>query len=178
MPEQERVAAESNEEAGVRQPAGKKGLMKLLVSAALVSVIAAAGAAVCVNKLLAMAATPAAAAAEEPAQTTEKSEPGLTKKMDVLVVNLAGTEGRRYIRAGVSLEVANKRACSRLDSDEGLKAKLKDTLIGILRTSTIDIIDSPKGQEKLKRQIRDEVNALLDEPKAVTNVYFYELVVQ
>ncbi|GJQ48624.1 flagellar protein FliL [Candidatus Kuenenia stuttgartiensis] len=95
--------------------------------------------------------------------------------IDTIVVNLSGSNLRRYLKAKVILEVRNEEARGKLETRT---IQVKDRLISILSSKTIDDIDSVEGREYIKREIKDSVDVILNMEKAVLQVYFEDFVVQ
>ncbi|WP_169703028.1 flagellar basal body-associated FliL family protein [Candidatus Kuenenia stuttgartensis] len=75
----------------------------------------------------------------------------------------------------VILEVRNEEARGKLETRT---IQVKDRLISILSSKTIDDIDSVEGREYIKREIKDSVDVILNMEKAVLQVYFEDFVVQ
>lgn len=95
--------------------------------------------------------------------------------IDTIVVNLSGSNLRRYLKAKVILEVRDEEARGKLETRT---IQVKDRLISILSSKTIDDIDSVEGREYIKREIKDSVDVILNMEKAVLQVYFEDFVVQ
>ncbi|MCF6149315.1 MAG: hypothetical protein E3K37_11740 [Candidatus Kuenenia sp.] len=95
--------------------------------------------------------------------------------IDTVVVNLSGSNLRRYLKAKVILEVRDEEIRGKLETRT---IQVKDRLISIFSSKTIDDIDSVEGREHLKREIKDSVDVILSAEKAVLQVYFEEFVVQ
>jgi len=55
--------------------------------------------------------------------------------------------------------------------------QIRDLIIQILRGKTDQDVEGPEGQEKLKNDIKNQINKIIGERKIV-NVYFEEFIVQ
>ncbi|HHT9109015.1 MAG TPA: flagellar basal body-associated FliL family protein [Candidatus Wunengus sp. YC64] len=124
---------------------------------------------------------------KEPASTSKKKEEkgkegheGVEKEeslvvpVDTIVVNLSGSNGRRYLKAKINLEAKDG------DVKKIIEAKaiqIKDRLISILSSKTLEDIDGLEAQENLRKEIKDVVDVVL-KVEGVLQVYFTEFVVQ
>ena len=106
-----------------------------------------------------------------------------SRKSDVLgplyvtpefTVNLANTNGRRYLRAQLSIEVDDKRVLKELDNK---KPVLQDTVIAILSHQTITDLDSQEGKENIKVLLQENINSFLVTGEVV-NIYYNHFVWQ
>ena len=95
--------------------------------------------------------------------------------IDSIIVNLAGTEARRYLKATIALLLKNNDVKEQI---EKRKLILTDRLILTLSSKKIEDVDGEQGKRELKREIRDEVNNLLGMKDAVTEVYYGEFIIQ
>ena len=94
--------------------------------------------------------------------------------LDPLLVNPAGSNGERYLKATISLEL----------HDPGLRKEiekripqLKNQINNILSSKSINQIQTTEDRERLRREIQNRVNGLLLSGH-VSNVYFEEFVYQ
>lgn len=99
---------------------------------------------------------------------------GSTKPLDPFIVNLADTQGQRYLKAVIQLETESPAV------DHEINAKIpqiRDEVLMILSNKTYDDVASVAGKRMLKREITQAINKYLVEGR-VLNVYFTEFVVQ
>ena len=124
---------------------------------------------------------------KEPASTSKKKEEkgkeghegaekeeSLIVPVETLIVNLSGSNGRRYLKAKINLEAKDG------EMQKIIKTKavqIKDRLISILSSKTLEDIDGLEGQENLRKEIKDAVDVVL-KVEGVLQVYFTEFVVQ
>jgi flagellar FliL protein len=94
--------------------------------------------------------------------------------IDNIVVNPAGTGGRRFLSAAVGLEVADADVSGLL---EQRKAIVRDALITILSSQSIPELSDFKQREKLRKLIKLRVEKLL-KTDGIEAVYFTEFVLQ
>ncbi|MBM4064102.1 MAG: hypothetical protein FJ266_00405 [Planctomycetes bacterium] len=124
---------------------------------------------------------------KEPASTSKKKEEkgkegqggaekeeSLVVPVDTIVVNLSGSNGRRYLKAKINLEVKDGDVKKII---EAKAVQIKDRLISILSSKTLEDIDGLEAQENLRKEIKDAVDVVL-KAEGVLQVYFTEFVVQ
>ena len=95
--------------------------------------------------------------------------------VDPVIVNLSGSGGRRYLKAKINLEAKDVDIKKKI---EAKSVQIKDRLIFILSSKTLEDIEGSEGQEYLRREIQDSVNVVLKIEDGVLQVYFTEFVVQ
>jgi len=95
-------------------------------------------------------------------------------EMDQFIVNLLSENGRRYLKIKIDLEL----------SDEALQDEIKkkipvlrDIIIRIASSKTLEEISTEKGKEKFKDQIVKEINENLQDGN-INNVFFTDFVIQ
>jgi flagellar basal body-associated protein FliL len=95
--------------------------------------------------------------------------------LDAVIVNLSGSGGRRYLKAKINLEARDGEVKKKIESKS---IQIKDRLISILSSKTLEDIEGLEGQESLRREIKDAVDSVLKVEDGVLQVYFTEFVVQ
>ncbi|HHY97476.1 MAG TPA: hypothetical protein GX509_01920 [Firmicutes bacterium] len=100
--------------------------------------------------------------------------PGPIQEFDSVVVNVAGTNGERYLKAAVALELTTPQAKREL---EVRKAEARDIIISQLSSMPLGKLQIEKGRDELKQGIQRAINDLLMQGK-VERVYFTEFVIQ
>ncbi len=93
---------------------------------------------------------------------------------EAIIVNLAETQGQRYLKVSVQYEVSDQKVIEELKARTPL---MLDLLINILSSKTIDDVANTVGRNRLRREIIDKSNAELISGKII-NVYFTEFVIQ
>jgi len=179
-PLEELLVEEGQEDASPSHAGGKPRLKTLLIFAAI-----AAGSITAAYAVASMLGAAPAPAEETPPRLADAEEapptpPGLQAQqvlynLDSMIVNLADTEARRYLKASVVLGVKDARTTQALQEQ---RVMLTDKMLVLLSSKTIDQVDGFQKKEDLKREIRDEINNLLGIRDAVVNVYFTELIIQ
>jgi flagellar basal body-associated protein FliL len=99
--------------------------------------------------------------------------------LDPIVTNPAGTGGLRFASVHVNLGLTSDAVMTAID-ERALKSRIRDTLIGILASKTIDQLD-PRYHESLKVEMRSKLNEFLspeNNPSAIKRVYFQGFVLQ
>jgi flagellar FliL protein len=102
------------------------------------------------------------------------SEIGPMFPLDNFTVNLLSESGRRYLKVQMNLELSGEELGVELDTR---KAVIRDIIIRLLSSKSLEEISTSKGKEKLKDQIVDQLNMRLRDGH-INNVYFTEFVVQ
>jgi len=128
-------------------------------------------------------AAPAPAAAPAPSKSKSDSDDiasrklsdiGILYPLDTFTVNLKSDAGRRYLKATISLELNGKELSIELDKKT---AVIRDRIIRILTSKSVEEISSTKGKQKVSDQIVDILNSMLADG-SIKGIYFTEFVVQ
>ncbi len=114
-----------------------------------------------------------------PAAPAEKrTEAGLEElvffQIEPLIVNPAGSNGERYLKASVTLEMDDVGV--RQEIDKRLP-QIKNQINNVLSSKTIEQIQTNEDRKNLQREILEKVNGMLIKGR-VSNVYFEEFVYQ
>jgi len=120
----------------------------------------------------------AAGTAEEPREKPKKEASegsAIFHSMESIIVNLAGVEGRRYLKATMVFKLKNQQA---LKSIEEHRVSVVDKLNMLLSSKKIEDIDGSEKKIEVKREIRDELNNLLGIKDAILEVLFTEFIIQ
>ncbi len=102
------------------------------------------------------------------------SDIGIMYPLDSFTVNLKSDAGRRYLKVTMSLELEGEELSLELDAKV---AVLRDRIIRILTSKTLEEISSKKGKNKVERQIMDVLNAMISDGQ-IKGIYFTEFVIQ
>jgi flagellar FliL protein len=94
--------------------------------------------------------------------------------MDAFVINIAETNGERYLKIVMQLEVSNPDAVKEL---ENLKPRLRDSILDLLTPKTYKDLMDLAGKQRLREDIAGRINNILQNGK-VTKVYFTDFVIQ
>ncbi len=103
-----------------------------------------------------------------------EKEGSLIVPVDTIVVNLSGSNGRRYLKAKINLEAKDGDVKKLIETKS---IQIKDRLISIISSKTLEDIDGLEAQENLRKEIKDAVDVVL-KVEGVLQVYFTEFVVQ
>ena len=96
-------------------------------------------------------------------------------KAGTLVVNIAGTEGRRYLRATLEVGTEPKQA----KHVEELRPLLLDAANAMLGTKDLGDLLEPEQREHLKEELRERLNEAIGGKKPmITHVLLSEFVIQ
>lgn len=116
---------------------------------------------------------PAEEASVEPGQE-EVSNLGVMFPLDPFVVNLAGSQGKRFLKVTVSLELSAPEV--HVEVKENLQ-KITDSILVLLSSKNFEDVYSVQGKFKLKDEITTRVNRFLVLGH-IKEAYFTEFIIQ
>ena len=102
------------------------------------------------------------------------SDIGILYPLDTFTVNLNSDAGRRYLKVTMSLELDGEELSLELDNKSPV---LRDRVIRILTSKSLEEISSKKGKQKVSDQIMDTLNAMISDGE-IRGIYFTEFVIQ
>ncbi|MEA1891826.1 MAG: flagellar basal body-associated protein FliL [Campylobacterota bacterium] len=102
------------------------------------------------------------------------SDIGILYPLDTFTVNLKSDAGRRYLKVTMSLELEGEELSLELDNKSPV---LRDRVIRILTSKSLEEISSKKGKQKVSDQIMDTLNAMISDGQ-IKGIYFTEFVIQ
>lgn len=102
------------------------------------------------------------------------AEGSVVHKIDNLIVNPAGSQGRRFLMMSVAIEVQDAKVEELLRAQD---AKLRDLIIGAIQQQPMDVITSPAGRDSVKSAIHRVVAPLIADAEWV-NIYLPQFVLQ
>jgi len=124
---------------------------------------------------------------EKPAKTVTKTTPGsgfddsrklselgVMYPVDPFTVNLKSDSGSRYLKVAISLELEGEELSLELDAHT---AVIRNIIIRVLTSKTLEEVSSQKGKHKLSNQIMNLLNERLSDGK-IKGIYFTEFVIQ
>ena len=111
---------------------------------------------------------------EKPKKDTEALEIGPIYPLDPFTVNLKSTGATRYLKCTINLEIDSPETQPELDK---MKPLIRDIIIRILSSKTVPEISTAKGKEKLKEEIKKNLNTKIATGE-IRNVYFTAFVIQ
>lgn len=168
--------SEPKVEATEEQPKKSSGLLKTIIIFGVLQLVLAAAAFATFKTVIKprLAVTGESKTDLKETKVIEK-EPGEIFLVDNIVVNPAGTNGTRYLSTSIGLEIKKTEK-----SAEAMKERtpaIRDILIAILSSKTLDELGSIEGKEIIRKEILERVN-LSTTPEHVTKVYFVDYVLQ
>ncbi|MGB9919153.1 MAG: flagellar basal body-associated FliL family protein [Moorellales bacterium] len=112
---------------------------------------------------------------EEKGSTAAKAQAQELRQtaLEPLVVNLADSGGRRYLRVTITLEYAEPRVEKELQK---AGYKIRDAIIQALRSKTAADL-APDRAEQIRQELIETVNRYLETGR-VTGLYFQEFIIQ
>lgn len=102
------------------------------------------------------------------------SEIGILYPLDTFTVNLKSDAGRRYLKVTMALELEGEELSLELDAKTPV---LRDRIIRILSSKTLEEISSKKGKGKVSTQVMDTLNSMISDGE-IKGIYFTEFVIQ
>jgi len=111
---------------------------------------------------------------EKPKKMSEALEIGPIYPLDPFTVNLKSSGASRYLKCTIDLEIDTPETQPELDK---MKPLIRDLIIRILSSKTVPEISTAKGKEKLKSEIKKNINVKLSTGE-IRNVYFTAFVIQ
>ena len=144
---------------------GNSKLIIILGGVIIVVVIAAAAATFFLLRGGALTAGPAA-----PVQLPET----VIWPMEPFIVNIADTNGERYLKIALQLEVTDQSVVPEL---ELFKPKLRDVVLDLLATKTYRELMDITGKQRIREDIASRFNALLNRGR-VRTVFITDFVIQ
>jgi flagellar FliL protein len=147
-------------------------LLRLLPKLAIFAGLGAAAFALVLFVVRPMFSAPSAS--EKPPQKSGEKF-GRVVALDSVVVNVAQTEGRRYLKATVHLEVPDEEKT--VKEVEARKAQLLDLIVAILTRKSLGDLTSPEALDMLRNEVLVRVSQALGAER-VRRVYITEFVVQ
>ena len=112
--------------------------------------------------------------AKEAAPVEKDVNLGLMFPLDPFVVNLAGSEGKRFLKVTISLELSTPEV--NLELNENIQ-KITDSILVLLSSKAFEDVYSVQGKFKLKDEITTRVNRFLVVGH-VKDAYFTEFIIQ
>lgn len=116
---------------------------------------------------------PVEGASKEPVQE-EAVTLGVMFPMDPFVVNLAGSQGKRFLKVTVSLELSAPEV--HVEIKENIQ-KITDSILVLLSSKNFEDVYSVQGKFKLKDEITTRVNRFLVLGH-IKEAYFTEFIIQ
>jgi flagellar FliL protein len=107
-------------------------------------------------------------------KASDMAEVGPIYPLDQFIVNLVSNNADRYLKCKISFELDSPDLQQEIDKK--LPA-IRDIIINILSSKTVEEIQTAKGKEKLKEEIRKKVNKILTTGE-IKHVYFTKFVIQ
>ena len=111
---------------------------------------------------------------KEEAPAEEDLGLGVMFPMDPFIVNLAGSEGKRFLKVTIFLELSTPEV--RLEIKENIQ-KVTDSILVLLSSKAFEDVYTVQGKFKLKDEITTRVNRFLVVGH-IKDAYFTEFIIQ
>lgn len=171
--------AAAAEETEVKESTTKRRIPALAIYAVVVLVMIVAGYFVG-TKFIGSSADTASSASTEKSGKQEDSDQDIdhtktqTVTIDDIIVNPSGTGGTRFLAASIGFEISSPKT---VEIFEKRMPMVRDALITILGSKTIEQLSDPKEKEITRYQIKKRVEQLLSTDNLVA-VYFTDFILQ
>ena len=110
----------------------------------------------------------------EVGEVEESVNLGVMFPLDPFIVNLAGSEGKRFLKVTISLELSTPEVHAELK--ENIQ-KVTDSILVLLSSKSFEDVYSVRGKFKLKDEVVTRVNRFLVVGH-VKDAYFTEFIIQ
>ena len=111
---------------------------------------------------------------KEEAPAEEDLDLGVMFPMDPFIVNLAGSEGKRFLKVTIFLELSTPEVNVEI---KGQIQKVTDSILVLLSSKAFEDVYSVQGKFKLKGEITTRVNRFLVVGH-IKDAYFTEFIIQ
>ena len=118
--------------------------------------------------------TPAEGEGAAKEESKEEINLGVMFPLDPLIVNLAGSQGKRFLKVTISFELSTPEVHAELK--ENIQ-KVTDSILVLLSSKTFEDVYSVQGKFKLKDEVTTRVNRFLVVGH-VKEAYFTEFIIQ
>ncbi len=151
----------------------KKSPLKMIIILIVVLALMGGGGYFAYLKFFQPGQSPAAEGVEE---TVEEVSPnlGIMFSLDPFIVNLAGSQGKRFLKVAVSLELSAPEVHAEVK--ENIQ-KIMDSILVLLSSKNFEDVYSVQGKFKLKDEITIRVNRFLILGH-IKEAYFTEFIIQ
>lgn len=108
--------------------------------------------------------------AQEEDKKKEEEFVGKMVPLETFLVNLSGRRGRGLLKVNMELELDGEKVQEEI---EKRKPQVRDIIIILLSSKTLQQVSTTEGKESLKEEVRDTVNSFLTKGK-IKRVLFTE----
>ncbi len=103
-------------------------------------------------------------------------------RLETLFVNLAGTNGKRYLKVGLTFSYRAESPSAQTVRFTELDTRIRDRLTILLSGKSIEDIDGGEKKKLLKKELEEVLQELLfedaEEPGRIEAVFYYEFLIQ
>jgi flagellar FliL protein len=118
--------------------------------------------------------TPTIQEIETEKEAEKISQIGPLYPLDEFTLNLRSEQGNVYLVVKLDFELSIKELKNELDAK---KAVIRDAIIRILTSKSLEDLSSDEGKEKVVDEIINDINAMLHDGY-IKNIYFTKFIVQ
>jgi flagellar FliL protein len=114
--------------------------------------------------------------AEATASTAPHEQPGVVA-MDPFLVNITDPTGDRYVKVNLRLAVSSGHLAEEIGANELLQARMRDRVLTLLASKSIEELSDPLGKEGFRREIKTHLQPLIQDGE-IQEVLFSDFIVQ
>jgi len=107
------------------------------------------------------------------------AKPGPIYSFEPFIVNVAGTDGKRYLKVTISAECVNRKASGDIATAE---YRVRDAILQVLSAQGLEDLSDVSKRDMIRRQVADAIERAVAPggkgPARVKGVYFLEFVIQ
>ena len=112
-----------------------------------------------------------------PPASEDKVEVKSVMNLESFLVNLADIDSARFVKVTFRLGLDDAKSGEEYASDQVILAATRDKIITLLSTKSAEDLLTVEGKERLRKEIREQVNAILPKGK-IMEVFIMEFMVQ
>jgi len=112
-----------------------------------------------------------------PPASEDKVEVKSVMNLESFLVNLADIDSARFVKVTFRLGLDDAKSGEEYASDQVVLAATRDKIITLLSTKSAEDLLTVEGKERLRKEIREQVNAILPKGK-IMEVFIMEFMVQ
>jgi len=104
-------------------------------------------------------------------------EPPSIVSMETFLVNINSPGGDRFAKMNLRLTVSPGSVAETIGEDEVIQAKMRDRILTLLTSKSLEELIGPVGKEALRREIKAHLGPLIEDGE-IQEVLFSDFVVQ
>ena len=114
-------------------------------------------------------------ASDEESDNEQPTADAVLFPLDTFYANISGEGEIRYLKVTMTLELLDNKGIDYLKKN---LPKVRDNILILLSSKTIQDLSSTQGKQLIKNQIKAHINLLLKSVSNVKDIYFTEFIIQ